>query len=50
MWALALSIDGLRPWEWGAMESDAYYLIRALQYEFKEETIAEKERIAASKS
>lgn len=31
------------------MESDAYYLIRALQYEFREETIAEKERISQGK-
>lgn len=34
-WALSLNIDDLRPWEFWAMDSEEYDMIRELQGEYR---------------
>ena len=34
-WCLGMNIDGLRPWEFWAMDSEEYDMIREIQSEYR---------------
>lgn len=46
IWAMSVSVDGLRPWEYWQMDSEEYALIRELQGVYREERDDERKAVA----
>lgn len=48
IWALSVSIEGIRPWEYWAMDSEEYDLIREVQAVYRSEVMEEQKAIKRS--